>query len=70
MTYAADTIKATRSALRKVPQGFRGASHQMASRYAKDAAMWLKRGNIEMANEKAYDAKLQCDRAVALCVWA
>jgi hypothetical protein len=65
----ADQIKETRATLRKVPVSLRGGFHQMGARYAKDASMWLARGNIEMASTKSLDAKFQAERAVAMLVW-
>ena len=73
MTYQetiAKQIKEARAMLRKVPAHLRGGFHQMGARYAKDAAMWLERGDMEMASLKAMDAKFQADRAVALLAWA
>jgi hypothetical protein len=69
-TIIATQIKETRAMLRKVPAHLRGGFHQMGARYAKDAAMWLERGNLEMASMKALDAKFQAQRAVAMLVWA
>ena len=66
----ADQIKETRAMLRKVPVSLRGSFHQMGTRYAKDAAMWLAHGNTEMASTKSLDAKFQAERAIAMLVWA
>lgn len=73
MTYQATIaaqIKEARAMLRKVPAHLRGGFHQMGARYAKDAAMWLQRGELEVASMKALDAKFQAERAVALMAWA
>ena len=63
-------IKEVRAILRKVPAEYRGGFHQMGSRYVKDAAMWLQKGNTEMASMKALDAKFQAERAIAMLAWA